>query len=113
MKIKIGKKKININIILGFINRFKCLKFKFEPITEGYLYPKHKRCSTYYFCQKVDIIMTDKENTILYMYPNLKTEKRIHYKRKVYNTYILPLNSCEKLNIGDKLQIIENKKKDS
>ena len=49
--------------------------------------------------------MTDKENTIIYMYPNLKSEKRIHYKRKVFNTFILPLNSCEKLKIGKKLKI--------
>lgn len=110
MKIVIDQKKIKINTIIGFINRFKCLKFKLEPIDEGYLYPNHRRCSTYYFCQKVDIVMTDSEDNILYMYPNLKTEKRIHYKRRVYNTYILPLHSCEKLNIGEKLKIIKTKK---
>lgn len=105
MKTKIAKKKIEINEINGFFNRYKCMKFQLETLKEGYLFKKRKFLSTYFFCQRVDVVMTDKENTIIYMYHNLKSEKRIHYKRKVFNTFILPLNSCEKLEIGKKLKI--------
>ena len=105
MKLKINKKYINITPVEGLFNRFKCMKFKLETITEGYLFEKHNFINTYFFCQRVDIIMTDKENKIIRMYQNLNTEKFKFWKRKVYNTFILPLGSCKNYNIGDKLKI--------
>ena len=110
MKIKIGNKKIKVSSINGFFNRFKCMKFVFEPIKEGFRFENCKKINTYFFCQKVDIVMTDIDNKILYMYPNLKTEKKIRKKKNVYYTYILPLSSCDKLNIGDILKIEQEKK---
>ena len=109
MKIKIGNKNIKINKVDGFFNRFKCMKFVFEPIKEGFYFEKQKKINTYFFCQNVDIVMTDTDNKILYMYPNLRTEKKIRKKKNVYYTYILPLSSCDKLNIGDTLNINYNK----
>ncbi len=107
MKIKVNKKFINITKVEGFINKFKCMKFVLDPITSGFCLVKKRRLSTYFFCQKIDVIMTDKDNNILYMYPNLNSEKRIHFKRRVFYTYILPLDSCKNFNIGDKLIIKE------
>lgn len=108
MKIEINKKKLKINEINGFWNRFKILKFELKPLkNEVILFSKRKFLSTYFFCQKVDIIMTDENNVIIYMYPKIKSEKRIFYKRKVYNTYILPLGSCEHFKINDKLKILD------
>ena len=49
--------------------------------------------------------MTDKDNKILYLYPNLKSEKFIFFKRKVYNVYILPLNTIKYLEKGKLLKI--------
>ncbi len=105
MKLTINKKKINIEKIDGFFNRFKLLKFKLEKLENGYLLTKRKWLSTYLYCQKVDVIMTDKDNTILYLYPNLKSEAIIYYKRKVYNTYILPLGIANHLEKGKILKI--------
>lgn len=106
MKLRVNKKDIKVSAINGFLGRFKCMKFVLEPLKNtGFLFEKRKFLSTYFFCQNVDVVMTDKDNIIKYMYPNLGSEKRIHYKRKVYNTYILPLNTCENLKIGEKLDI--------
>ncbi len=107
MKLIVNKKKINIEKVDGFFNRFKLMRFKFETLDIGYLLTKRKYLNTYLYCQRVDVVMTDKDNKILYLYSNLKSEKRIFFKRKVYNTYILPLNTSKYLEIGKKLEIKE------
>ena len=107
MKVKVGKKYLNVNLVYGFFDKLKSLKFVLETIEEVFLFPNCKAFNTYFFCQRVDIIMTDVNNKILYMYPKIKTEKRIHYKRKVHNTYIFPLDSCKEFKIGDTLVIKE------
>ena len=106
MKLDLGKKKILIHEVNGFFERYKTLKFELKPLKEGFLFKNRKFLSTYFFCQKVDVVMTDQNHKILYLYPNLKTEKRIFYKRKVCDTYILPLGSCEHLEVGKVLPII-------
>ncbi len=113
MKLQLNKKKLNITEVTSFWNRFKTLKFDLKPLKEVILFSNKKYLSTYLFCQKVDVVMTDKNNIILYIYMNLKSEKIIHYKRKVYNVYILPSKSCSNLKIGDKLHIIDNSNKKS
>lgn len=105
MKLIVNKKKINIEKIDGFFNRFKLLKFKLEKLENGYLLTNRKWLSTYLYCQKVDVILTDKDNKILYLYPKLKSEAIIYYKRKAYNTYILPLNTVNYLEKGKILRI--------
>ncbi|MCI8347690.1 MAG: hypothetical protein HFJ12_07090 [Bacilli bacterium] len=113
MKLNLGKNKLNIRKVDGFWNRFKMLKFDLQPLKEGILLENRKFLSTYFFCQKVDIVMTDSDYNILYMYKKLKSEKRIFYKRRVHNTYILPLGSCDFLEIGQKLRIVSDKKKNT
>lgn len=107
MKVIIDKKHIKIHILTKKWDRIKGYTWKLEPITEGLCYPKKRYFSTYFYCQRVDIIMTDKNYEILYLYKNLKSEKRIFFKRKVYYTFVLPANSCNSLQRGDKLKIKE------
>ena len=45
--------------------------------------------NTYFFCQKLDIVVTDKENNILAIYPNLETEKFIRPRLKAYYIYFI------------------------
>lgn len=104
MYIKVNNNKLNIVQLISFWERLRSLKFVFEPINYGVKLSNKKYADTYLFCQKVDIVMTDKDNNILYMYENVKTEKRILFKRKVFNIYYLPLGSVSSLNIGDKLK---------
>ena len=99
MKLVINNKKINIEKIDGFFNRFKLMKFRLEKLENGFLLSKRKYLNTYLYCQKVDVVMTDKDNKILYLYSNLKSEKIIFFKKKAFNTYILPLNTSKYLKI--------------
>lgn len=104
MYIKINNKKLEIIELTTFWQRFKSLKFALEPITTGIKLPHKKYADTYLFCQRVDIVMTDKDNNILYLYKNVKTEKRILFKRKVYNVYYLPLNTVDNLEVNTRLK---------
>ena len=44
------------------------------------------------------------------MYENMKTEKYIFPKRKVYNVYFLPLNTVKNLTKNTKLKVVLTKK---
>lgn len=104
MKLKVGNKKLEVNTLDTIFQKFRGLKFVLQPIQEGYRF-KSKYANTYFLCQRVDIIMTNKENTILRLYENVKTEKIIFPKRKVTYTYFLPPHTCEHFQIGDTLSI--------
>ncbi len=108
MYIKLKGKKIIVRELTKFKDRFISYKFKLEPIKEGLCFPKKRWFSTYLYCQRVDVIMTDKDNKILYMYQNLKSEKIIFFKKSVYYTYIFPSNTANDLKVGDKLKINKN-----
>lgn len=112
MYLKIKNKKIKIIEPLGFWNRFKGLKFILEPIDYGLKFSKKKFITTNFLCQRIDIVLTDKEDNILYMYENIKTEKYIWPKKKVYNIYFLPLGTIKNLKLNTKLNIIYNKEKE-
>ena len=115
MYLQVKNKKIKIIELTGFWNRFKGLKFVLEPIDYGIKFSKKKFVTTNFLCQKIDIVLTDKEDNILYMYKKMNTEKYIFPKRKVYNVYFLPLNTVKNLKLNTKLKIIKtdkNEKKD-
>lgn len=105
MKLIIQKRKLKINKIDSFWNRFKCMKFKLETLKEAYLFENKKYISTYFFCQKVDIIMTDENNNITYLSEKVKSEKIILRKGKTKNIYIVPLETVKYLTIEKKLSI--------
>lgn len=104
MYLKVMDQKIKIIELTKFWDKFKSLKFVLEPIDYG-IKISNKRCiSTYFFCQSVDIIFTDKNDTIKYIYKDVISERNI-IKIKKYNIYLLPLNIGKHFNIGDKLKI--------
>lgn len=104
MELKVNNRKLKINTIDTFFKKFRGLKFVLQPIKEGYRF-KSKYANTYLLCQRVDIIMTDKNNIILHLYENVKTEKIILLKRKVTYTYFLPLHTSKHFKVGDTLHI--------
>lgn len=110
MYLQVKRKKIKIIELKGFWNRFKGLKFALEPIDYGIKFSKKKFVTTNFLCQKIDIVLTDKEDNILYMYEKMNTEKYIFPKRKVYNVYFLPLNTVKDLKLNTKLKIIKTEK---
>ena len=107
MYLKLKNRRIEIKELKGFFNRFKGLKFVLEPIDYGVLFSKKKTVSTDFLCQKIDIILADKDNKILYMYENFPSERRIWPKKHVYNIYFLPLGTVKNFKLGDQLNIKE------
>lgn len=112
MYIVINGIKIPFKDCITFKDRFKGYKFKLDTIIEGLRYPHKRSISTYFMCQNIDIIMTDKNNVIKKIYPNIKSEKIIFPKKHVYYTYLLPTGCSDYLKINDTLQIIEKEKVD-
>ncbi|MBR2245955.1 MAG: hypothetical protein IJ880_02820 [Bacilli bacterium] len=111
MYIKINRKKYKIVELTKFWDRFKGLKFNLEKLDHIIKFPHKKFVSTDFICQKIDIILTDKDEKILYIYDEFETEKYIFPKRKVYNVYFFPVGLTKHFEIGDTLNIEEDKKK--
>lgn len=108
MYLKIDKKKkIKIIILKKFWERFKGLKFVFEKLDYGVKFPRKKKCNTNFLVQNIDIILTDKNEKIIYMQENVGTEVKIKRRRHVYNTYFLPLGTVKYFKVGDILEFIE------
>ena len=56
---------------------------------------------TFFMKINIDVILTDKNHKILYIYKNLKPNKIILPKRNVKYTYEMPINHVKKIKIGD------------
>lgn len=110
MKLIINKKKINIVEKNNFLEKLKGIKFILEPIKNAYRFKSHY-ANTYFLFQRVDIIMTDENNKVLYIYPNCKTEKLIFPKFNVKYVYFLPLETTKDLEINQILKISKPKEK--
>lgn len=104
MYLLVNNKRIRIKEYTKFKDRFKSFKFYLEQIDFGIKLPKKKRATTTFFCQRVDICFTDKDEKILYLYEDVRSEKRI-FKLKSKNIYYLPLNTVKYLKVGEKLKI--------
>lgn len=104
MFIIIDKNKLPIKICDNFKDRLLGLMFKKE-IKEGYLFPNCNSIHTFFMRSKIDVIMTDKNNQILYIYKNLKPWKIIWPQKNVYNTIELPPHYAKKFSINEKIKI--------
>ena len=104
--IALNKEKIEIKTLTKFKDRFKSFRFYLKDIDHGLCFHKKKMLNTYFFCQKVDIIVTDKENNILAIYHDLKTEKFIRPRLKAYYIYVLKKDKALNLKEKDKLRIV-------
>ncbi len=104
MYIKINNKKLNIKEYKKIKDRFKSFKFFLYNIDFGIKLPNKKIASTYFFCQRIDICFTDKDDKILYLYNNVKSEKLI-IKLKAKNIYYFPKDTNKYLKVGEKLKI--------
>lgn len=93
----------------NFIERFKVLKFDLVKLDYAILFSNRRSISTYFFCQKVDICFTDKDNKIVYLYNGVKSERKIR-KFKKYNIYIFPDEALKYYSVSDKLNVKYEKK---
>ena len=88
---------------VNFYDRLMGLMFKKE-ILFFYLFPKCNSIHTFFMLNNIDVYMTDKDNNILYIYRNLKPNRIILPKKKVYNVYetkagLLDYKIGEKMNL--------------
>jgi hypothetical protein len=107
--LKIKKKKLEIKELNSFKEKIKSLRFVLKTIDYGVRLKKKKWVNTYWFCQRVDIIATNKENKILAIYNDIRSEKIFFPKRKTYYIYYLPVNSSNDFKVGEKLPIVIKK----
>ena len=56
---------------------------------------------TFFMKCNIDVILTDKNNKILYIYKNLKPNKIILPKKGIKYTYETPVDYFDKIKIGD------------
>ena len=53
---------------------------------------------TFFMKENIDVILTDKNNNILYSYKNIKKNKVILPKKNVFYTYEIPSELCKYKN---------------
>ena len=89
-----------------FLQKLKGLMFKKE--FNYILKLKTNGIHTFFMKTNIDVILTDKNNKILFIYKNLKPNKIILPKKNVKYTYEMPVNFIHK-KIGDNLYKEKNK----
>ena len=92
-------KKMEIKEAKTFFQKLKGLMFKNK--INYILKFKTNEIHTFFMKCNIDIILTDKNNKILYIYRNLKPNKIILPKKNVKYTYETPINYYDKIKIGD------------
>jgi len=96
-------KKLEIKICNNIFNRFLGFMFK-KNINYALCFPKCNSIHTFFMLIPIDVIMTDKEYNIMYIYNNLKPNKIILPKKNVYYTFELPVDKFN-FNINEKLKV--------
>ena len=109
MYIKIKNKKVKLVEANTFWERLKGLKFVLGPLEYGVRFPKKKSSNTNFLFERVDVILTDKDEKVLYLIENLGTEKKVRRKKNVYNTYFVPRGTVKDLKVGDTLNLVVEK----
>lgn len=82
-------KKLNIKICNKFTSRLLGLMFK-KNFDYGLCFPKCSSIHTFFMKKNIDVIMTDKNFNIIYIYKNLSPNKIILPKKKIYYTFEIP-----------------------
>ena len=104
MKVNVNGKLIDLEVANTFWKKFKGLMLK-KNINYG-LQLKTNNIHTFFMKEEIDIVMTNKNNQILYYFKNFPRNK-ILIKRKVYYTYEFPKGFLTKVKTGDIIQVIK------
>lgn len=106
MYLKINNKdKLEIVELKSFWSRLKGIRFSFEKLDYCIKFPNKKLLNTAFNCQRIDIVMTGKNDKILYIYQDVKPEKYFLPKFKVEDMYFLPAGAAKALKVGESLPI--------
>ena len=95
--------KLEIKMCNNIFNRFLGFMFK-KNINYGLCFPRCNSIHTFFMKQCIDVVMTDKNYNILYVFKNIKPNKIILSKKNVYYTFELPINKFN-FKTNEKLQV--------
>lgn len=90
MVVRINEKKINMVACTSFWKRFRGMMFQRKK-ENGYYFPNCNGVHTFFMIQPIDLVLTDSNDTILYVYPNVKPWRLILPKKNVHHTYEFPV----------------------
>ena len=104
MHVYVNKKKFELFDCDTFQSRFMGLMF----IREFDYCMMFKKCSsihTFFMKTNIDVVMTDKNNNVLFVFKNLKPWKIITPKKGVYSTFEFPAgtitSNIKKIKVGE------------
>lgn len=106
MNIKINNQFLEVKICNTFRSRFIGMMFQKQASKVGYFFPKCNSIHTFFMKQPIDIIMTNQNHEIIFIYRNVKPFKIIFPKKGVTNTYEFSIHVLKNINIYDKINII-------
>ena len=105
MKLIYENKEIDLIECKTFFKRFLGFMFK-KNINYALVFNNCNSIHTFFMKEKIDVIMCDKDDNILYFYKNLKKNKIILPKKKVYKVYETPDNYFN-IKINTKMKVSE------
>ena len=94
-------KNMEVKVCNNFFNRFKGFMFT-RNINYGLCFPKCNSIHTMFMLKPIDVVMTDKDFKVLYIFKNVKPYRIILPKKNVYYTFEFPANKLE-FNINEKI----------
>ena len=103
MKLSDGKKDIELINCKSFVSRFKGFMLK-KDINNALLFDKCNSIHTFFMKENIDVILCDKDNTVLYFYKDLGKNEIIWPKKNVTKVYETPSNYFD-IEIGKKMII--------
>ena len=95
--------KIKIYEAKTFKQRLFGLMFK-KNINYALLFKNCNSIHKFFMKENIDVVMTDKNNKVLYIKKNMKKNRIILPQKGVYNTYEFPAGFIKKLKINDKIK---------
>ena len=103
MKLVYNDKTIDVIDCNTFFLRLKGFMFQ-KNINIALLFNKCNSIHTFFMKENIDVIMCDKDNTIIHYYNNLDKNKIILPKKNVYKTIELPVNYFD-IKLNTKIRI--------
>ena len=104
MEIIVENKKIKLELANTFFKRLK--GFMFKKNINYCLLLKANSIHTFFMKEDIDILMTNKNNEVLYIFKNVKKNKII-IKKDTYYTYEFPSNFLKDFQKISKIKIIK------
>ena len=103
MKLLYGNKSIELKNCKSFYSRLVGFMFK-KNINTALLFDKCDSIHTFFMKENIDVIMCDKDNTILYFYRDLPKNRIIWPKKRVRKVFETPSGYFD-IEIGKKMII--------